>query len=236
MATKKKIDYEFLKPEDAPESLDMHPFYGLDTSDKEQTIFRDAIWSKDKRVIFVDACAGSGKTLIAAAVANMLVAYKRYSHIYYSVTSSSDMQGYLPGTIEAKSEPYFSPFYQALIKLGIDPNKVDNSIENLKSGTSFITCMTDTYFRGITFDDCVVIFDECQNMTTSQLRTNLTRCTDNCKVICLGSHLQIDLENPNNSGFIKCIDHFREKDWATVCTLTKNYRGELSAWADTLRD
>lgn len=235
---KKSINYDSLKPEDAPATLEGHPFYGLLCDDEKQNAFKEAIWNKKNRIIFVNACAGSGKTTVATATACLLVAYKLYSNIYYCVTSCHDKQGFLPGTIEDKSDPYFVPFYQALSKIGIQPCCINNNMENIKNGTAYISCITDTYLRGMTFEDSVVIFDEAQNMTTRQLRTAITRCSDNCKIICAGSHLQIDIENSNDSGFLKCIEHFRPKEgeWAEICELTKNYRGEVSAWADLLRD
>ena len=44
---------------DIPETLDNHPFYGL-VLDEEQQAFRDAIWAKDKIIVFCNARAGTG--------------------------------------------------------------------------------------------------------------------------------------------------------------------------------
>ena len=72
-----KVDYT-----DVPETLENHPFYGLEL-DEEQQKFRDAIWSKDKPIVFCNAKAGTGKTTIATGVANLLVKYGRYNGIVY---------------------------------------------------------------------------------------------------------------------------------------------------------
>ena len=70
MAKKSKIvDYS-----DVPETLDNHPFYGLEL-DEEQEKFRDAIWSNDKPIVFCNAKAGTGKTTIATGVADLRVKY-----------------------------------------------------------------------------------------------------------------------------------------------------------------
>ena len=48
----------------APTDLKDHPFYGLEL-DEEQKAFRDAIWSKENLIVFANAKAGTGKTLVA---------------------------------------------------------------------------------------------------------------------------------------------------------------------------
>ena len=53
-----------------PQTLDDHPFYGLKLDDA-QKLFRDAIWDDNKLIVFCNSKAGTGKTLIAAATANL---------------------------------------------------------------------------------------------------------------------------------------------------------------------
>ena len=116
---RKSISISYDNP---PETLSEHPFYGLKL-DKEQTLFRDAIWNKDKLIIFCNAKAGTGKTTIATATANLLVKYGLYNGIVFIASPTMEQkQGYLKGTIEEKSEPYFEPFYQALTKIGVNIN------------------------------------------------------------------------------------------------------------------
>ena len=128
------------------------------------------------------------------------------------------------------------PLYNALIKIGENPYAVinDGSMENQKNGTGFITPMTDVYVRGDDWERKVILLDEAQNATVDQLRTIITRAQDSCLVVLSGSTRQIDLKHKENSGFIHCIEHFKEKPWAQICTLSKNYRGEMSAWADLM--
>lgn len=107
---------------------------------------------------------------------------------------------------------------------------------NQKNGTGYITCITDTYLRGSTFDNAVVIIDEAQNYTLSQLKTTLTRIKDSSKVIVIGHDKQCDLENQNASGFLKYLEHFKGRQRAAVCNLTTNHRGWISQWADELEE
>lgn len=220
---------------DAPETLSGHLFYGL-RLDLDQERFRDAIWDSNKLVIFANACAGSGKTQIATATANLLVEYGKYDGICYICSPYGEgKQGFLPGSITEKSEVYYEPFYQALIKINLDPMRVINeaSMVNQKLGTGYISCMTHTYLRGTNFEKKVVILDEAQNYSFDDLKKTLTRISDSCKVIVIGHDKQCDLAK-NDNAFVRYLEHFRTDERCQVCTLTKNYRGWISRFADSL--
>lgn len=223
---------------DPPQSLENQPFYGL-VLDEEQKAFRDAIWASGIDIVFCNAKAGTGKTTIAAGVAKLLVDYGRYAQIIYVMSPCGDRkQGWLPGTITEKSSVYFEAFYQACLTCGINPHTDFNteSMVNQKNGTGYITCITDTYLRGSTFDNAVVIIDEAQNYTLPQLKTTLTRIKDTSKVIVIGHDKQCDLENAEASGFLKYLEHYQGRQRAAVCNLTTNYRGWISCWADELEE
>jgi len=227
---------------DPPETLKEHPFFGMKL-DKDQEAFRDAIWSKDYDIVFCNSKSGSGKTTIAVATASLLCEYKRYSGVMYVCAGGvhEAKQGLLPGTLEEKSAPLFIPLYQAVSRLGYDPQRVIASDYNLlsqKEGSAMIVAQTDSYIRGVSFGEIdapvVVICDEMQNTTLSGLRTILTRINDGSKAIVIGQEKQTDLKYPQDSGFVRMLNHFSQKERCKVCTLTKNYRGWISAWADEI--
>ena len=222
----------------APISLKDEPFYGFELDD-QQKIFRDAIWDTEKLIVFCNARAGTGKTFIATATANLLVQYGLYDGIVYVVSSYGESrQGFLPGDITEKSEVYFEPFYQALIECNVNPNTAitNESIVNQKNGTGYITCLTHTYLRGTSFDNKVILLDETQNYAVPDLKKTLTRCSDKCKVIVIGHDQQCDLENKKKSGFIKYINHFKGDPRTAVCELKTNHRGWISSHADALEE
>ena len=219
-----------------PKTLEGHPFFGLEM-DEEQKVFRDSIWSEEKLIVFCNAKAGTGKTTIATATADLLVKYGRYNGIVYIASPTQEQkQGFLKGSLEEKSEPYFQPFYEALDKIGVNLNtSMYSDILNQKNGTAFIQCVTHTYLRGCNFENKVVIIDEAQNFYTDELKKVLTRLHDTCKVIVIGHTGQIDLyNNPERSGFSRYVSHFANDERCAVCELTKNYRGWISTWADAL--
>ena len=219
-----------------PTDLSDRPFYKFELDD-EQLHFASMIWSPDIDIVFCNARAGTGKTTIAAGVANMLVQYGLFQEIIYIMSPYGERkQGWLPGTITEKSSVYFEAFYQALVNCDVNPNTSINteSMVNQKNGTGYITCITDTFLRGSNLDNAVVILDEAQNFTTAQLKKVLTRIGTHAKVVVIGHDEQCDLDEPAKSGFTSYIRHFADKDRCAVCSLTHNYRGWISQWADEM--
>lgn len=220
-----------------PQTLGDHQFYGFEL-DEEQKAFRDAIWNPEKLIVFCNANAGTGKTFVATATANLLVQYGLYDGIVYiSSPTQEGKLGYLPGEIEDKIAVYSEPFMEALIKLNINPHTAINqsNILNQKNGTGYIDAITHVYLRGCNLENKVVIIDEAQNYYTDELKKTLTRMSDNCKVIVIGHSGQIDLyHNPDNSGFVRYLNHFKDDPRTAVCELKTNHRGWISSHADNL--
>lgn len=239
---KRKMGYSSSIADDAPDSLEEHTFFGLKLN-PGQTVFRDAIWNSKNKIVFCDAAAGTGKTLIATAAAVLLVKTGLFDEIVYLVSPvNAEKEGYLPGNQEAKARAYLAPFFQALQRIGVNINTAlhTEDLINDKNGTAYITCMTDTYIRGMNIGEVggtrvVYILDECANYTSSQMVRALTRVSDGSRVVCIGHHAQNDLKNPADSVFVPMLEHFRGKDWCEICTLTDNYRGDVSRWADKFK-
>ena len=224
-------------PKDAPETLKEHPFYGF-SLDENQTILRDAIWDKQKKLIFCNARAGTGKTLMSFATANLLYEYGFYDGIIYIVSPYGEAkQGFLPGDITEKSEVYFEPIYQAIAKCNLFPDKVlfNEAMMSDNKGSGYVKCLTHTYLRGTNFENKVVILDESQNFSFADLKKTLTRMNDDCKVIVIGHTKQKDT-NDTHDAFEKYLNYYNEMndERVCICQLTKNYRGWISQTADNL--
>lgn len=238
MATSKKSSTNAQRKDAPPTRLDNHPFYGLEL-DEEQLNFANTILNPDIDIVWVNARAGTGKTTIATGVANMLVQHGLFDKIIYIMSPYGESkQGWLPGSITEKSSVYFEAFYQALATCNINPQTAvsNDSMASMKNGGAYITCITDTFLRGSTLDDAVIIVDEAQNATTRQLKTILTRVGKHVKVIMIGHEFQCDLAKPETSGFTKYIEHFRNKPRSALCTLLTNHRSWISNHADELRE
>ena len=225
-----------------PKTLDEHYFYRL-RLDEDQKKFRQAIWDKNIQIVFCDARAGTGKTTIAVATADLLVKYGLFSEIIYITSACHERkQGFLSGSLYEKSREYFAPLYDALETIGIQAEKVIHSDDVIteKYDPPYITAITDTYIRGRNFGNAdkkvIVIADESQNMTMIQLKTLLSRIGEGSMAIVIGHSKQCDLLSVATSGFTRCLRHYSDREWAAACTLTKNYRSKISQWADEMPD
>lgn len=208
----------------------------------EQKEYVDAIF--DNRLVIVNAKAGSGKTTLAVACAKLLG--KDLAYIFTPV--SEEILGYRPGSQEDKEKPYTIPLLDALTEIGENPMQAVYSEELLINANGsykkdakklmenfWVYPMSHTFARGTNIKGKTVIIDEAQNFTRSELKKVLTRISDDCHVIVIGHSEQCDLEKPEKSGFIPYINHFASQPYCKICKLTKNFRGELAAWADQLK-
>lgn len=221
-----------------PRMIDDRPFYNL-TLDDDQKKFVNAILNPDNTVVFCNARAGTGKTTLAMGTADILVKHNEYEGIVYICSAYGEKaQGYLPGSITEKSEVYFEPAYQAMIECNMNINTCINSdsMVNQKYGEAYVTLLTHTFLRGTNLKKKVIILDESQNYTVSDLKKTLTRCSDDCKIIVIGHDEQCDLEDKSKSGFRKYIEHFRGHEHCEICELTINHRGWVSQFADELKE
>lgn len=209
-------------------------FYGL-ILNEDQEKFRDAIMNDAYNFVLADATAGSGKTLLAVACANLLInrEHKYDSAIFLFPTVEESSLGYRPGSTAEKESDYLTPLYQALIKCNIIPTQAISSDISNKNGTAWIEAHSATFMRGVNFEKKIVIIDECQNMSVPIIKRIISRCYDNCKVIVLGCQAQMDVPI-SKSGFKQLIDHMDGFPGYIKCDLPISYRGQLAMHIDKL--
>jgi phosphate starvation-inducible PhoH-like protein len=176
----------------------------LKFKNQNQKLFADHI--ENKEVIICSGPAGTGKTYIACAQALKLLKNEdRFKKIFIvkSVTTLKDEEiGYLKGSMEEKMEPFVYSFIHNFEKI------VGKFIVNSLRAEGTIQIMPIAFLRGINFDDCIVLIDECQNITPDNMHTIMTRLGSNCKMIFMGDTAQVDLKNKRNSSLQLIIDSF----------------------------
>lgn len=236
---KKKYNDRYCAGDAASANLNENIFFGINL-DSEQRVFRDLIYDSEKKIVFCEAVAGTGKTTVSVATSVLMCQQGKFDDIVYVMHSVGDAQGYLPGDLSQKSAVWFEGLYQALIMSNLQPSAVINteSMVNQKNGTGFVTALTDTYLRGSNIGagntKTILIIDEAQNFPEHNLRKVLSRACENTKVIVIGHSGQIDLYHPQQSAFRRCMEHFRRKNDPRVgyAELKTNHRGFVSSVAD----
>jgi hypothetical protein len=105
---------------------------------------------------------------------------------------------------ETEKQGYFETPYRAMVKHMFQlPNEVDFDMlyDNLKSQKT-IKFYNTSFLRGLTFDDCVIIVDEFQNLNFHELSSIITRVGENCRIIFSGDAEQTDLISTNEKNGI----------------------------------
>lgn len=221
-----------------PQTLDNHPFFGL-TLDEDQRKLVDAVWKREKKIFLVNSIAGSGKTLISTALGVLMVKYGLYDKVVYVTFPGiyEKTQGFLPGDLLEKSEPYFQPLYDALLSINELPDHVCNTSEQaVINRTAFIECAVSTYMRGINLNKAFVIIDEAENADLNTLAKVISRINDDSIALIIGHSGQCDMYDKTQSGFTACID-YQTKYHPDLCEefkLRTNHRGWISLYADLM--
>jgi phosphate starvation-inducible PhoH-like protein len=113
--------------------------------------------------------------------------------------------GSLPGNVEEKLDPYIFPSYYLL-------NKIigKEAREKLKE-IDVIEVFALAYMRGMNIDNSILIFEEGQNSSPSQMKLLLTRIGFNSKFFISGDVEQSDkYKNKTQSGLWDAIEKFRD--------------------------
>lgn len=143
--------------------------------------------------------AGTGKSFIAAHQAlSKLFAKEAEKIVFVRSAVSIRSQGHLPGTQAEKEMVYTVPYRNIVNQLCQCGTAWDSLI---KSG--LIEFTTTTYIRGMTFDNCIVIVDEFQNLDPSEMESVLTRLGENTQVVICGDTRQNDLSRKRE---VSCHD------------------------------
>jgi phosphate starvation-inducible protein PhoH and related proteins len=140
--------------------------------------------------LLLHGVAGTGKTYISLYLAlNEVLNKSRYKQIVIirSVVPSRDM-GFLPGTAKDKARVYEDPYKM----ICDDLFSRGDGYEILKT-KRLVDFNTTSFLRGVTFNDAIIIVDECQNMIGQELDTVMTRVGNNCRIVFCGDFRQTDL-------------------------------------------
>lgn len=151
--------------------------------------------------LILSGSAGSGKSFLAMYLAMRDLIKVTQSHynkiiIIRSAVPSRDI-GFVPGTLEEKSKIYQDPYKQIVNELS-----GRGDAWHFLMNKEIIEFQTTSFLRGLTFSDCIIIFDEFQSATFHEIDTVLTRIGENCRFILCGDFNQNDLSiKREKSGF-----------------------------------
>tara|TARA_B110000977_G_C10898971_1_gene424466 strand:+ start:41 stop:700 length:660 start_codon:yes stop_codon:yes gene_type:complete len=170
---------------------------------------------------FIIGQAGSGKTLLACQVGLDMFFKRTVNKIVVTrPTVSNEDNGFLPGTLEEKMEPWLVPIKSNMRKVYNKPAILDKMMVDEQ-----IELVSLSHFRGRTFENSIVIVDEFQNLTKQQLLMVLGRVGKGSTMILCGDPQQIDLKFRNDSA-IHEVPKLKNSKWVYDVVLKDNHRHE----------
>ncbi|MEZ4286612.1 MAG: PhoH family protein [Polyangiales bacterium] len=207
----------------------------------EQYFALDSLLDPNVHLVTLVGKAGTGKTLLAIAAGLQAVVHdSTHSRLLVSrpIFPLGRDVGYLPGTVEEKLNPWMQPIFDNLeyiFSSGRQRTPEVRSYEELLSSGA-IQIEPLTYIRGRSLAHQFLIVDEAQNLTPHQVKTVITRCGVDTKIILTGDPYQID--NPYvdsaSNGLTIAAQRFQGEPIAAHVTLVKGERSELAERATQL--
>jgi phosphate starvation-inducible protein PhoH len=149
--------------------------------------------------------AGTGKTMCATYLAlNDVLQKGEYEKVVIIRSAvQTREQGFMPGS-KAQKEAVFEGPYTDIVN---DLFSRGDAYQVLKQ-KGMIEFMSSSFVRGLTFDNSVIIVDECQSMTYHELDTIITRVGESSKIIFCGDTKQDDLQQSRNRADISGLHQF----------------------------
>jgi|TARA_Y100000004_G_scaffold112183_1_gene125999 phosphate starvation-inducible PhoH-like protein len=183
---------------------------------ENQEVLFDAY--KKGQNLFAYGAAGTGKTFITLynCLYDVLDETTPYEKIYIvrSLVPTREI-GFLPGDHEDKSSLYQIP-YKNMVKYMFempDDATFEMLYGNLKTQET-ISFWSTSFIRGTTFDNAILLVDECQNLNFHELDSIITRVGENSKIMFCGDAVQTDLVKTHERNgildFMKILDVMEE--------------------------
>jgi predicted ribonuclease YlaK len=146
-------------------------------------------------------CAGTGKTFVSLylGLSEVLRNETPYDKVIMvrSLIPTREI-GFLPGDEEDKAALYQVPYSNMMQFMFEQPNEqaFETLYNRIKAQGSYYFLST-SFLRGLTFDNSIIIVDECQNLNFHELDTIITRVGQDSKIIFCGDFSQSDLTKTN---------------------------------------
>ena len=149
--------------------------------------------------------AGTGKTMCATFLALQDVLQKGEYEKVVIIRSAVQTreQGFMPGS-QAQKEALFEAPYTDIVN---DLFERKDAYQLLKQ-KGMIEFKTSSFVRGLTFDNAIIIVDECQSMTYHELDSIITRVGESSKILFCGDTKQDDLQQSRNRNDVTGLHDF----------------------------
>ena len=189
---------EVATTQEVKKNVDLLSQIKIDLKHKNEIQKKLTLAIKNGDVTICTGPAGTGKTLLSVAEALLLLKsnpdkYQEIKLVKSIVQLKDEDLGTLPGDEKDKLKFIMMSFFDAFYKL------IGEELTNKLLEAGYIKMEVFGSIRGRSIANCIILFDEFQNVTDNNGKTLLTRFSENTKVIALGDSNQVDLKKPETS-------------------------------------
>ena len=166
---------------------------------------------------------GSGKTYLSMQMALYNVREKGRASKVLGVRETMGEGkeiGFLPGEMEDKVGRFFEPLTQSL-------NGGEFELQSLKT-SGVLDTNIPFYMKGTTYNETIIVCDEAEDLTESQIRLIGTRLGENSKIYLAGDYKQSLLTKTTNNPLIKMCNEFKGNRKFGCIYLGEDVRSETS--------
>ena len=184
-------------------------------TDNQKIVFET--WKK-KQNQFLFGCAGTGKTFVSLylALQDVMNLQTKYDKVVLvrSLIPTREI-GFLPGDEEDKAALYQVPYANMVQFMFQQPNEqAFNMLYDKLKQQGSLYFLSTSFLRGLTFDNSIIIVDECQNLNFHELDTIITRVGQDSKIVFCGDFGQSDLSKTSEKNglhdFLRILEEMEE--------------------------
>jgi phosphate starvation-inducible PhoH-like protein len=175
----------------------------------------------DNQIVIVTGRAGSGKSLVCALTALDFLNKKQCDQVFVTraTIEVGSSLGFLPGTLDDKFNPYLEAFLENLTKC-TDKIKIENLVKEQR-----LIAYPVQFIRGKTIDDILVV-EEAQNLSKTEMLAILTRLGKTGKIIINGDNEQQDTKY-GLTGLSYAIELSKKISEIKWIKLKENHRSDI---------
>lgn len=204
-------------------NLKLPPSNYIKAKNSLQRCALDLLLNKDITTVAILGGYGSGKTMLSIQMALYNVKEKgsqgKILGIRECVGEGKEI-GYLKGTFEDKTGKFFKPIEQQL-------QGGEFELESLIS-KGVLETNIPFYLKGTTYNDTIIVVDEAEDLSESQIKLIGTRLGQNSKIYFAGDYKQSYLNNTSSNALIRMCKELKGNSMFGCIVLEEDVRSETS--------
>lgn len=199
---------------------------------EKQKDFLTQLKDENKQICFGIGAPGTGKSFISLSYALKAIKEGLYSNIIMIIPTAqaggADLSlGFLKGDFFDKTQPFTEADKQTIAKiLKLSSNADSTIVADKLINSGIIRHEYVNFLLGKTLDDCIILVNEAEQYTKSNMRLILTRIGENSKIIITGDSAQVNRKSIKNNteecGLTYAADKLQSLDEVSITEFTDN--------------